>query len=512
MSNFFPLIIDASGNVGTIQELPTADNLDFTGSGIVNLATGNLQLTGGSSGQYLSTDGSGGLSWSTVTVSTDQISNGSSNVSIPSADGNIEFYINGTLVGNMVNSGSPFQGFNSEYHGHGNSGMLVNENAGIYFYASGQSNKLVIDTTGVQINGTYYLPTNNGTNGQVLTTNGSGTATWNDPNLPSDPSVTTITIDNILLENDGSNVLSVTNTSMVTGNVSVATATAYGVLYNFNYNTIQNDNGNVAVAGSSTTNATLSTGQLKYNNYSWYNIVASNGFDWFIGNYDFAPYASANNWTIDMWIYADSGGDGASNQFFLVNNDGSISLRLTGSLPTSGDVVLNIGGSSGGGGTDYTIGTMSGSGWYHVGITRVAGVLYGLFNGTITAISGNPATSFSNNIGIGGFPGYSYSFGIGYIADVRASLYALFDPSGSYSLPISSDYDITGNVNTWQTYSSTKNAAPPAWSVITNSSGNLATITGTVGSVVAVTDGGGKLAYWDTSNSRWSYVFDNSAV
>jgi hypothetical protein len=35
---------------------------------------------------------------------------------------------------------------------------------------------------------------------------------------------------------------------------------------------------------------------------------------------------------------------------------------------------------------------------------------------------------------------------------------------------------------------------------------------GSLGSVVAVSDAGGKLAYWDTANTRWSYVFDNSAV
>jgi hypothetical protein len=35
---------------------------------------------------------------------------------------------------------------------------------------------------------------------------------------------------------------------------------------------------------------------------------------------------------------------------------------------------------------------------------------------------------------------------------------------------------------------------------------------GTIGSVIAISSNGGKLAYWDTTNSRWSYVFDNSAV
>jgi hypothetical protein len=41
---------------------------------------------------------------------------------------------------------------------------------------------------------------------------------------------------------------------------------------------------------------------------------------------------------------------------------------------------------------------------------------------------------------------------------------------------------------------------------------NLIAITGAVGAVAAVTDQGGKLAFWDTANTRWSYVHDNSAV
>jgi hypothetical protein len=40
----------------------------------------------------------------------------------------------------------------------------------------------------------------------------------------------------------------------------------------------------------------------------------------------------------------------------------------------------------------------------------------------------------------------------------------------------------------------------------------LANITGQGGQVAAVDDNGGKLAFWDTTNNRWSYVFDNSAV
>ena len=102
MTNRFPLVVDSTG----IKELPSGDNLDMTGSGIVNagtftggqvdiLAQGDLRLQDSSGGQYvamqapatisasytltlpaddgdasqyLQTNGSGVLDWATVTV------------------------------------------------------------------------------------------------------------------------------------------------------------------------------------------------------------------------------------------------------------------------------------------------------------------------------------------------------------------------------------------------------------------------------------------------------------
>lgn len=67
MTNRYPLIIDAA--MSQIQELSSGDSLDMTGSGIVNLAVGNLKVTGGVVGQALVTDGSGNLSFSSVSAS-----------------------------------------------------------------------------------------------------------------------------------------------------------------------------------------------------------------------------------------------------------------------------------------------------------------------------------------------------------------------------------------------------------------------------------------------------------
>lgn len=66
MANRFPVTVDASG-VPVLQELPSGDNLDLTGSGVVGAATvalTNLTVGGsqGSDGQVLTSTGSG-IAW-----------------------------------------------------------------------------------------------------------------------------------------------------------------------------------------------------------------------------------------------------------------------------------------------------------------------------------------------------------------------------------------------------------------------------------------------------------------
>ena len=97
------------GNIGTAGLITATGNItggNFLTTGLANVgslsvtgtsnlgAVGNVTITGGSSGQYLQTNGSGLLSWSTI--STSSISNGNSNVSIPSANGNVNI----SAVGN----------------------------------------------------------------------------------------------------------------------------------------------------------------------------------------------------------------------------------------------------------------------------------------------------------------------------------------------------------------------------------------------------------------------------
>ena len=75
----------------------TGGTVNLTGASNVSLGNvANVKMTGGSTGQYLQTDGAGNLSFATLNVSTSSISNGTSNVSIATANGPITLSANGT--------------------------------------------------------------------------------------------------------------------------------------------------------------------------------------------------------------------------------------------------------------------------------------------------------------------------------------------------------------------------------------------------------------------------------
>jgi hypothetical protein len=105
MANYFPLIANVTGNTALFTELPVGGNLNLANAGIINLATSNLNLTGGSNGQYLKTDGVGNLTWGTISPS--GTSNGNSGVNV-AANGNITMSVAGnanivTITGTGAN-------------------------------------------------------------------------------------------------------------------------------------------------------------------------------------------------------------------------------------------------------------------------------------------------------------------------------------------------------------------------------------------------------------------------
>ena len=135
MASYFPLIVNSVSD--TINELPSGDDLNLLGSNIANAsgvtagnitssggvanlsnsssvdlgAVGNLHISGGSSGQFLSTNGSGTLSWASG-GSQSTIANGTSNVSI-TTNGNVTTSVAGnanilTVTGTGANIAGTF--------------------------------------------------------------------------------------------------------------------------------------------------------------------------------------------------------------------------------------------------------------------------------------------------------------------------------------------------------------------------------------------------------------------
>jgi hypothetical protein len=82
-------------SVGTLTGLVSTGTVNLTGASNVSLGpVGNVKVTGGTSGQVIQTDGTGNLSF--VSISSSSISNGNSNVNIPAANGNVNI----SAVGN----------------------------------------------------------------------------------------------------------------------------------------------------------------------------------------------------------------------------------------------------------------------------------------------------------------------------------------------------------------------------------------------------------------------------
>ena len=149
---------EASALVNVIASNGDITTSNITVSNSANLgAVGNITITGGSNGYVLSTNGSGTLSWVAQSGggSTSNISNGNSNVSIATANGNITF----SAVGNaniMTITGT---------------GANINGTANI-------TGNVALSGANVSLGAVGNLHITGGSNGYVLSTDGSGNLSW----------------------------------------------------------------------------------------------------------------------------------------------------------------------------------------------------------------------------------------------------------------------------------------------------------------------------------------------
>ena len=141
-------VILANGDI-TTNRITVSNNANLG-------SVGNIIITGGTSGYVLSTNGSGNLSWVAQSGGgASNISNGNSNVSIATANGNITF----SAVGNaniMTITGT---------------GANINGTANI-------TGNVALSGANVSLGAVGNLHITGGSNGYVLSTDGSGNLSW----------------------------------------------------------------------------------------------------------------------------------------------------------------------------------------------------------------------------------------------------------------------------------------------------------------------------------------------
>ena len=175
------LITTGSANVGTLAVTGTS-NLG---------AVGNVTITGGTSGQVLSTNGSGGLSF--ISVSSSGISNGTSNVNIPTVNGNVNITAAGNTTLVVTGTGANISG-NLDVTGNLTAGNITTAGAsGNITGANNISANTFTSTIAVGTAPFVVTSTTQVANLNVATAGTAGTVTTNaQPNITSVGTLTTL--------------------------------------------------------------------------------------------------------------------------------------------------------------------------------------------------------------------------------------------------------------------------------------------------------------------------------
>ena len=271
-------------SVGTLANLTSDGTVNFTNASNVALgAVGNVHITGGSSGQYLQTDGSGTLSWASISGTTaSNIANGNSNVNIPSANGNVNI----SAVGNanvvvVTGTGANITGY-ANISGNVTAGNISTSGAGGNISGANVISANTFTAT-ANITAQYYIG-----DGSLLT----GIAT-NPSNIANGNSNVTVTANgNVTTSVSGNaNVLVVTGTGAnitgyanITGNVTAGNISTSG------------SGGNITGANVISANTFTASGNITATNANLGNAVVSNYFIGSLyGTANLATYATTAN-------------------------------------------------------------------------------------------------------------------------------------------------------------------------------------------------------------------------
>jgi hypothetical protein len=186
-----------------ITSLGTLANLAV--DGIANLSNvGNVKITGGTNGQYLQTDGTGNLTWSSVeSGSTSNIFNGNTRVDIPTANSNVLISVND--VANIVeisNTGISVSGTGNFTGNLNASNVVIGTGTGGNITGVNQIEANVVTLgggTGGNITGANVISANtfigNGSQLTGITAATAGTVTTNaQPNITSVGTLSNLTV------------------------------------------------------------------------------------------------------------------------------------------------------------------------------------------------------------------------------------------------------------------------------------------------------------------------------
>jgi hypothetical protein len=251
-------------------------NVTFNGANTYIANVANFKIANGTVGQFLQTDGNANVTWATVTV--DKLSNGTSNVSIPAANGNVNMSVGGTANVLVVTStGANVTGNLSAANligplASGNTNITLTANGAINFDAT-STNVMRLSSTGANL---FTSLTSNANitvtnaniavaNGNITVSNGSfiGNVTGNLNNGNSNIVIDTNA--NIRISSSGqANIINVSSNgtfAITTVSGNLVAANFIGTLANGNSNVGITSNGNVTtyVAGNANARMTVTS-------------------------------------------------------------------------------------------------------------------------------------------------------------------------------------------------------------------------------------------------------------
>jgi len=314
--------LSAVGNANILVVTGTGANISGTlqVSGQSNLGNvGNVVITGGTSSQYLQTDGAGNLSWVSISSSS-TLANGNSNVNIPTSNGNINLTAAGNTVLVVTGTGANISGTanvtgnlsaGNIIAGNGSGGNITNANviSANTFIALTSAN--FVSASNVNLGAVGNIKITGGTSSYVLSTDGAGNLSWVAQSGGGSASISNGT-SNVNIATSGGNV---TTSVGGTPNVLVVTTTGANISGTLQVSGQSNlgDVGNVVITGG-TNGYVLSTNGS--GGLSW---IASGG-------------ASISNGTSNVNIAVANGnitmGVGGTSNVVVVSNTGITALIL----------------------------------------------------------------------------------------------------------------------------------------------------------------------------------------